>query len=99
MADPDHGPVLIMWGRKILPVQSFRAWFSDIRARSAVCFEADQLRATGSIALWVGTWLTFINQADVLVSEGLSSVLFWKILLNYLTPFVVANLGVISRKI
>ncbi|MGE0559459.1 MAG: hypothetical protein AB7E73_03820 [Burkholderiales bacterium] len=81
-----------------MSVHSVRAWFDDIRARSAVCFEADQLRSTVCIALCVGTWLIFVNQADILVEDGLSSVVLSKILMNYLTPFVVANLGVISRK-
>jgi hypothetical protein len=81
-----------------LPVDSLRTWFDDVRAKVAVCCEAEHLRATTGIALCVGTWLTFINQVDVLATEGLSNGLFLKILLNYLTPFVVANLGVISRK-
>lgn len=72
--------------------------FCGLREKIAVCCHADHLRATGGIALCVGTWLTFINQGDVIVADGLSGRLLLKILMNYLTPFVVANLGVMSRK-
>ncbi|MGI8650202.1 MAG: hypothetical protein ACR2KW_07465 [Rubrobacter sp.] len=56
------------------------------------------LRRTGLIALVVGTWLTAFNQGDVVLSGGLEAGLAVKVLLNYLTPFVVANLGLISKK-
>ncbi|TJY55958.1 hypothetical protein E4T66_20390 [Sinimarinibacterium sp. CAU 1509] len=55
------------------------------------------LRRTGTISLVVGTWLTAFNQGDALLSSGLSSMLGLKIFLNYLTPFVVANLGLLSH--
>lgn len=75
-----------------------RYFVSNVRAKLAICCAAEHLRATGVIALCVGTWLTLVNQADVIGSEGLGGSMSLKILLNYLTPFVVANLGVISRK-
>ena len=54
------------------------------------------LRRTASIAAAVGTWLTIFNQGDILMSGGLSTLVLGKIVLNYLTPFVVANLGLLS---
>jgi len=54
------------------------------------------LRRTTSIAAAVGTWLTIINQGDTLIAGGVSTVVLGKIVLNYLTPFVVANLGLLS---
>ena len=56
------------------------------------------LRRTMAIAVIVGTWLTLFNQGDTLVAGTLSAVLLGKIFLNYLTPFVVANLGLLSRE-
>jgi hypothetical protein len=56
------------------------------------------LRRTGTIALIVGTWLTLFNQGDAIISGALNTFLFGKICLNYLTPFVVANLGLLSRR-
>ncbi len=67
-------------------------------ALQVIC-EPQHLRATGLIALVVGSWLTFVNQADVIVAHGISGLVALKIALNYLTPFVVSNLGLLSRKL
>jgi hypothetical protein len=56
------------------------------------------LKATGGVALLVGTWLSVVNQGDVIVSHGLDEAVLLKLLVNYLTPFVVANIGLLSRK-
>jgi hypothetical protein len=58
---------------------------------------ASHLRRTALIALLVGTWLTAFNQGDVLMAGGWNATLALKLVLNYLTPFVVANLGLLSR--
>lgn len=63
-----------------------------------VCCRWSHLKATGAIALAVGTWLTFVNQADIIAAQGLDDVLLVKIAVNYLTPFVVSNLGLLARK-
>ena len=63
-----------------------------------VCCRWNHLKATGGIALVVGTWLTFINQADVIAAHGLDAALWIKIALNYLTPFVVSNAGLLARR-
>ncbi|MEQ1440061.1 hypothetical protein AAG565_11925 [Fontimonas sp. SYSU GA230001] len=55
------------------------------------------LRRTGLIALIVGSWLTAFNQGDALLAGAWSGRLALKVFLNYLTPFVVANLGLLSR--
>ena len=46
----------------------------------------------------VGTWLTLVNQADIIAANGFDGALLLKIGVNYLTPFVVSNLGLLSRK-
>jgi len=44
----------------------------------------------------VGTWLTLFNQGNILMSAEITFGLAGRIFLNYLTPFVVANWGLIS---
>lgn len=63
-----------------------------------VCCDWQHLKTTGGIALIVGTWLTFVNQADVIAAKGVDAILLLKIALNYLTPFVVSNIGLLARK-
>ena len=63
-----------------------------------VCCRWHHLKATGGIALVVGTWLTVVNQADVIAAHGLDGALLVKIALNYLTPFVVSNAGLLARR-
>lgn len=62
------------------------------------CLYPPHLRRTGSIALVVGTWLTLFNQGDVVWHGQVGSWIWIKIVLNYLTPFLVANLGLLSKR-
>lgn len=62
-----------------------------------VIFLPTHLRRTLTITLAVGSWLTLMNQGDVILQSGWSKPLILKLALNYLTPFVVANLGLLSR--
>jgi len=55
-------------------------------------------KATGGVALIVGTWLTLINQADIIVAQGFNGAVLVKIAVNYLTPFIVSNIGLLARK-
>lgn len=64
---------------------------------SQVVFDPVHLRRTAGIAAAVGTFLTLVNQGDVLVAGHWSAALLTKIALNYLTPFVVSNMGLLSR--
>ncbi len=56
------------------------------------------LRRTGLISLVVGTWLTAVNQGDLVLAGGLDFGMMVKITPKYATPFVVANLGLLSRE-
>ena len=56
------------------------------------------LRRTATIAVLVGTWLTIFNQGDVIVGGTASTLLVVKICLNYVSPFIVANLGLLSSE-
>ncbi len=62
-----------------------------------VVFYPPHLKRTGWIALVVGTWLTAFNQGDLIIQGDWTLILGGKVVLNYLTPFVVANLGLIAR--
>jgi hypothetical protein len=61
------------------------------------CARPVHLRRTVTIALIVGTWVTLLNQGDALLGEGPSAGLAVRAVLNYLTPFVVSNLGLLSN--
>jgi hypothetical protein len=63
---------------------------------TAPCRKRANLRRTTRIALVVGTILTLINQADVLLRGDATLLTAVKIPLNYVVPFIVSNLGVIS---
>ena len=69
-----------------------------VRQHISVCLHPRHLRRTVAIALVVGTWLTLYNQGDALLSTAITAVLGGQIFLNYLTPFIVANWGLISRE-
>ncbi|MFC6719788.1 hypothetical protein ACFQGT_18380 [Natrialbaceae archaeon GCM10025810] len=63
-----------------------------------ICFERKHLQRTVLITLIVGAWLTLMNHLDLLLAGGLDPSLYAKIVLNYATPFVVANAGLLSRR-
>lgn len=63
-----------------------------------IVLEPAHLRRTGLLALLVGSWLTAFNLGDLLLLGPFTAALALKILLNYLTPFVVANFGLILRR-
>jgi hypothetical protein len=71
---------------------------SGLRRFSQVILHPAHLRRTGFIALLVGTWLTLFNQGDVLWAGQFSLNLWIKVTLNYVTPFVVANFGLLSSE-
>jgi hypothetical protein len=52
---------------------------STIASALSVCCECRHLRAIGGIALIVGTWLTIVNQVDVLLASGVDAKLLLKI--------------------
>jgi len=63
-----------------------------------ICLEWGHLKRTGLITIVVGTWLTLFNQGDVLLLGDIGMLMFGKIFLNYLTPFIVSNAGLLSRE-
>jgi hypothetical protein len=69
---------------------------SLLRSAPHVVFRRDILRRTIPIALAVGTVLSLVNQAHVVV-RGDAGVATWlRVATNYVIPFVVSSLGVIA---
>lgn len=71
---------------------------SDLKRHLKAIVYPAHLRRTGATALIVGTWLTVLNQGDVFWTGELYGWLWVKVALNYLTPFAVANLGLLSKE-
>ncbi len=62
-----------------------------------VVFMPVHLKRTLLIAFVVGSWLNLFNHGDVLLRGAWSAHLALKLALNYVTPFVVANVGLLAR--
>jgi hypothetical protein len=71
---------------------------AGIREALRVCARPEHLRRTVRIALVVGTILTLINQADVILGGDATGLTAIKVGLNYCVPFVVSNLGLLAGK-
>ncbi len=69
-----------------------------IRAACAYCFRPEYLRRTIVIALVVGTVLTSVNQLDVIARGDATTATWAKCVANYLVPFIVSNLGLLSGR-
>ena len=69
-----------------------------MRDAIAICARREHLRRTVAIALVVGTILTLINQADVIIGGDAKALTWVKAGLNYCVPFVVSNLGLLAGK-
>ena len=70
------------------------------RAREALhyCLQRRHLRRTVRIALVVGVVLTAINQLDVIARGDATTTTWIKCGLNFVVPFVVSNLGLLSGR-
>jgi hypothetical protein len=67
----------------------------EIHVALATCRQPSNLRRTLTIALIVGCILSIINQGDVIV-HGDATGATLKVCLNFVVPFVVSNLGVLT---
>jgi len=70
------------------------------RMRRAIdyCLAPARLRRTALIAVVVGTILTLLNEGDVVLGGSATGATAVKAGLNYLVPFVVSNLGLLSGR-
>lgn len=56
------------------------------------------LQRTLLIAFVVGSWLNLFNHGDELLRGAISVPLAIKLALNYLTPFIVSNFGLLAHQ-
>ena len=71
--------------------------WSSLRAALGYCARREHLRRTLRIALGVGLVLTAINQLDVILRGDATAITFVKCGLNFVVPFIVSNLGLLSE--
>lgn len=69
-----------------------------MRSALRFCARREHLSRTVVIAALVGTLLTAINLGDMIVDGRTTSGTLVKAVLNYLVPFVVSNLGLLSAR-
>lgn len=69
-----------------------------MRSALRYCARREHLRRTVFIAVVVGTLLTAINLGDVIVDGRATSGTLVRAVLNYLVPFAVSNLGLLSAR-
>ena len=69
-----------------------------VRDAVAYCCRPRHLRRTLRIALVVGIVLTAINQLDVILRGDATAATAIKTALNFVVPFVVSNLGLLSGR-
>ncbi len=75
--------------------QAFGRW---CREAIAYCRRREHLRRTLRIALAVGIVLTAINQLDVILRGEGTAVTWIKCGMNFVVPFIVSNLGLLSGR-
>ena len=71
-----------------------RGW----RAALAYVLRREHLRRTVRIALVVGILLTAVNQFDVIVRGDATAITWIKCGTNFVVPFIVSNLGLLSGR-
>ncbi len=69
-----------------------------IAAAIAYCLRPAHLRRTAMVALVVGTILTLVNQSDTVFAGAMSLAFAAKVGANYVIPFIVSNLGLLSGR-
>jgi len=68
------------------------------REALAYCLRRKHLRRTTRIAFVVGLLLTAINQGAVILGGDASTLTWVRSAANFLIPFVVSNLGLLSGR-
>ena len=75
-----------------------RAMLTILKTCARVVTTPVHLKRTLLIAFVVGTWLNLFNHGDELLRGMMNAHLAGKLVLNYLTPFVVANFGLLAHR-
>ncbi len=71
---------------------------SGTREALAYCLRREHLRRTTRIAFVVGLLLTAVNQGAVILGGNASTLTWVRSAANFLIPFVVSNLGLLSGR-
>ena len=61
-------------------------------------FSAGVAKRSLAIAVVVGCLLSITNQADVLMQEGLTPMIGFKILMNFFIPFAVSSVSALLNR-
>jgi hypothetical protein len=69
-----------------------------LRQIRSVVLHPPHLKRTCTVALAVGIWLSLFNVGGQMLSGPWNLPLVIKIAMNVLTPFMVANAGLMSRQ-
>lgn len=69
-----------------------------LKTFARVVFMSVHLKRTLLIAFVVGSWLNLFNHGDELLRGAMSAQLAVKLALNYLTPFIVSNFGLLAHQ-
>jgi hypothetical protein len=70
-----------------------------LRQIRAVVLHPPHLKRTCMVALAVGIWLSLFNVGAQLLAGPWNLALAIKVTMNVLTPFIVANAGMMSRQV
>jgi hypothetical protein len=71
---------------------------ATLKTFAHVVFTPVHLKRTLLIAFAVGTWLNLFNHGDELLLGVMNAHLAGKLVLNYLTPFIVSNAGLVAHR-
>ena len=71
---------------------------ATLKTLACVVFAPVHLRRTLLIAFVVGSWLNLFNHGDELLRGAMDAHLAAKLALNYLTPFIVSNFGLLAHR-
>ncbi|HEX5960858.1 MAG TPA: nitrate/nitrite transporter NrtS, partial [Rhodanobacteraceae bacterium] len=75
-----------------------RAMITTLKTFARVVTTPVHLKRTLLIAFVVGSWLNLFNHGDELLRGAVGAHLAVKLALNYLTPFVVSNFGLLAHR-
>jgi hypothetical protein len=71
---------------------------ATLKIWARIVFTPVHLKRTLLIAFVIGTWLNLFNHGEALLHGAMHASLAVKLALNYLTPFVVSNVGLLAHQ-
>jgi hypothetical protein len=75
-----------------------RAMIATLKTFARVVATPVHLKRTLLIAFVVGSWLNLFNHGDELLRGAFTAPLAIKLALNYVTPFIVSNFGLLAHQ-